>query len=713
MTYVFKGNNPTQLYLDALVSLLKEGDGVSPRGKIVKEIRPAIFEFTDPTRKVTFLKGRTINPFFQVAEAMWIMKGRSDVEWLTQYNMNMASFSDDGINFNAPYGERLRHWNKSNANEFVLNPMDQLLDVLKKIEKDEFTRQAVAVIYNPIFDHANKETLDRPCLTGDTIISSPEGDIRMDALVELYQKGNKYPVYSYNEDSEKVEIKQVTDAWLSKENAKVYRITLKDGTVLKATDNHKFYVRKYRMDPRTSENGHNFAVKMLDGLEQVEVKNLQIGDSLNKLNKHTDKKGYTMVSTSSLTSKMDGVVPEHRMYMEWKSGKPLENEVVHHIDNDKSNNKFYNLEILSESEHDQIGMLGNSRQKGHSKKREPEEHLTRDYLFNQACEVFMEHGNITLPLFLEKFKYAGPQSRVKKHFGTFTKMKEKVYEKYGEEVPNHRGGKSSTNRNGTQIVAIEECGYEDVYDIEVEDNHNFFANGILTHNCNLILTFKLRNEKLDLTVFNRSNDLHWGVFGANLCQFSTILDAVASWLNVEVGTYRQITDSLHIYLDDFGAKETEKVLNAYGLTIEDVLREDFVTPDVTEIEHPELVQFVGTYEEYEENLETFFTVIDPLISDPRTYETSSLMLYNRLEDEIEKIDDEYMRLSAYMMTAYQAHKSRNTKIVSLAMSQIPDCEWKIAGLRFLSKRHGDNDLFRLTYKHLDKPLRDYIDRKEG
>lgn len=34
------------------------------------------------------------------------------------------------------------------------------------------------------------------------------------------------------------------------------------------------------------------------------------------------------------------------------------------------------------------------------------------------------------------------------------------------------------------VVEVEELDYtEDVYDITVEDNHNFFANGVVVHNC--------------------------------------------------------------------------------------------------------------------------------------------------------------------------------------------------------------------------------------
>ena len=38
----------------------------------------------------------------------------------------------------------------------------------------------------------------------------------------------------------------------------------------------------------------------------------------------------------------------------------------------------------------------------------------------------------------------------------------------------------------SRITSIENCGKEKVYDIEVEDYHNFFANGIVVHNCQKI-----------------------------------------------------------------------------------------------------------------------------------------------------------------------------------------------------------------------------------
>lgn len=38
--------------------------------------------------------------------------------------------------------------------------------------------------------------------------------------------------------------------------------------------------------------------------------------------------------------------------------------------------------------------------------------------------------------------------------------------------------------SAVNILSIEEAGYEDVYNMEVEDNHNFAVNGgLIVHNC--------------------------------------------------------------------------------------------------------------------------------------------------------------------------------------------------------------------------------------
>lgn len=389
MAEIFTGNNPSQMYMDALFTLCLEGDIVKPRGKAVKEIRPVILEFTEPANRLTFLLGRVVNPFFQLAEStVWIPGGRSDVAWLLDYNASMEQFSDDGVYFNAPYGERLRHWNKSDANNFILNPFDQLYDVYEKLKADPDTRQAVAVIYNPIFDHARNETKDRPC--------------------------------------------------------------------------------------------------------------------------------------------------------------------------------------------------------------------------------------------------------------------------------------------------------------------------------NLLLTFKIRKGKLDLTVMNRSNDLHWGTFGANLCQFATILECMASWLGIPMGTYNQITDSLHIYLEDYGAKETDKVLNAYGLTTNTLVGRD--VPQVQQFTFFNEPRMSSNFDEFHDILEYFFEEIDPLFSLPGTYVNGN---WSDVLDRIHGIEDDYLRMSFFAMFAYRAHKRGSWNVMVDALDSMPSCSWKLSCLRFLYPKYKDLLDFQALYEGWDYDKVLYIERTNG
>lgn len=360
--YCFSGDNPTRLYYDALKALVEEGDVVSPRGKIVKELRPACVEFTKPTNRVTFLGSRRINPFFQLAEALWILSGRADVEWLLQFNNNMKQFSDDGVWFNASYGERIRTWNKNAAHGVIINPVDQLEDAFIKLSVDRDTRQAVVVISNPMFDNA------------------------------------KYTI---------------------------------------------------------GEKGKDIA-------------------------------------------------------------------------------------------------------------------------------------------------------------------------------------------------------------------------------CNLIFTFKIRHDKLDITVFNRSNDAHWGLWGANLAQFSTIQEVMAAWLGVEVGQYTQVTDSLHIYLDDYGSKCTTDVIDYYKSHKESEVDADFTCKNEPRMSLNK--------EKFDNFLTIYWGAIDEYVSDDEylgsTKNVEELLEFLDSLHENGEIDD-YWDFAIRGMIAYRLNRLGNIVSCLELVGSLRDCQWKISMMYFM------------------------------
>ena len=67
--------------------------------------------------------------------------------------------------------------------------------------------------------------------------------------------------------------------------------------------------------------------------------------------------------------------------------------------------------------------------------------------------------------------------------------------------------------------------------------------------CNICSMLKVRDGKLHWTQIIRSNDLFRGV-PYNFVQFTILQEVLSGWLNIDVGEYTHIADSLHVYLRD-------------------------------------------------------------------------------------------------------------------------------------------------------------------
>lgn len=65
--------------------------------------------------------------------------------------------------------------------------------------------------------------------------------------------------------------------------------------------------------------------------------------------------------------------------------------------------------------------------------------------------------------------------------------------------------------------------------------------------CNTQLIFSIRNGALDMLVINRSNDLIWGMLGANVVHMTMLQELMAREIGVPTGNYSVFTNNLHIY----------------------------------------------------------------------------------------------------------------------------------------------------------------------
>lgn len=95
-----------------------------------------------------------------------------------------------------------------------------------------------------------------PCISGDTMVKTDKGDIKMVDLLKRYKDGEKFKAYSYNISTGDVELKSITNAIKTRENTNIIELELEDGTTVKLTPDHKVFTenRGYIEAGRLTEN---------------------------------------------------------------------------------------------------------------------------------------------------------------------------------------------------------------------------------------------------------------------------------------------------------------------------------------------------------------------------------------------------------------------------------------------------------------------------
>ncbi len=148
-----KVRNVNQALVAATRNLVKDGERISSRGMMTIEYpTPVTTTYLNPRERVLFCPARDANPFFHFMESLWMLAGRRDVEWLSQFNSRIHEYSDHGRYFHAAYGYRLRRF-------FGL---DQIQGVVELLKTKPDTRQAVMAIWSPTTD-LNVISKDIPC----------------------------------------------------------------------------------------------------------------------------------------------------------------------------------------------------------------------------------------------------------------------------------------------------------------------------------------------------------------------------------------------------------------------------------------------------------------------------------------------------------------------------------------------------------------------
>ena len=143
---------------------------------------PVTAVYQQPRERVVFIPERDCNPFFHFMESLWMMAGRNDVEFVSQFASNIANYSDNGVTFHGAYGYRWRNAEAleqdQDTGQYEVNSFDQLATIAELLKKNPEDRRIVLQMWNADMD-LGKEGKDFPCNLMATFRINPTGHLDM------------------------------------------------------------------------------------------------------------------------------------------------------------------------------------------------------------------------------------------------------------------------------------------------------------------------------------------------------------------------------------------------------------------------------------------------------------------------------------------------------------------------------------------------------
>lgn len=338
-----------------------------------------------------------------------------------------------------------------------------------------------------------EEFLARQCVVGETLIDCPRD-------LEVYPYGipikdlvgKEFPTYTWDIPRQQYVIRKAYDVRKTGEKQPVYR--------LKFT-----YKDEYNQD----KEGHldatgNHPILLQHG-EYVDLKDLKTEDKLVPFYRWMD--GYPRGNRPHILKTLNfySGIAEHRFIVQEMGEVLLHKHHIHHKDGRSLNNNVDNLEQITEEQHKLIEASKLSErakkwwrdapeckrkavtakaQAGIKKWHDENPEDVRRAYRNQSKSIKKTLNKLTVE---ERRQKVAKALEVRDHEQAVRFLHEGSRNWWNnlsdEEKKLRMERMRAAKKVNHKVVSVEFLGYEDVYNLEVEEHHNYVANGVVVHNC--------------------------------------------------------------------------------------------------------------------------------------------------------------------------------------------------------------------------------------
>lgn len=137
---------------------------------------------------------------------------------------------------------------------------------------DNITKEAIPDCYGDEW----KTISTNPCVSGDSLIYTTNGLMKMTDIVKNFKEGKNIQVLTLNTNTNEIETENITNALKTRENANIIELELEDGTKIKLTPDHKVYTENRGYIKASELTPNDILISINKTIKKIKIKRINI-----------------------------------------------------------------------------------------------------------------------------------------------------------------------------------------------------------------------------------------------------------------------------------------------------------------------------------------------------------------------------------------------------------------------------------------------------
>lgn len=122
--------------------------------------------------------------------------------------------------------------------------LENIYEMVSKSYSGDYFYRKPRIDFDLLKQHSEGVIVLTACLTGDSVVDTSIGQIRLDDLVKRWKRGEDIKILSYDEKTQKLTYQKVIWGDMTRKDAKIIQIKTKDGKQVRLTPDHKVFTDK-------------------------------------------------------------------------------------------------------------------------------------------------------------------------------------------------------------------------------------------------------------------------------------------------------------------------------------------------------------------------------------------------------------------------------------------------------------------------------------